>query len=70
MVVYWLSQIFQFSKGEWVIDGFLTPNKQFSAISWREQVKYDEMIMLSALYWTKTLSWNFIVLAHWNNTRR
>ena len=34
----------------------------FQAISWREQVTFDEMIMISALYQTYTLSWIFIVL--------
>ena len=31
---------------------------------------FSEMMMLSALYYTKTLSWIFIVLAHWNNSPR
>ena len=30
----------------------------------------NEMIMRSALYYTNTLSWIFIVLAHWNNSPR
>jgi hypothetical protein len=31
---------------------------------------FNEMMMKSTLYWTNTLSWNFIVLAHrhWNNS--
>ena len=40
-----------------------------SAISWQEQVTFDEM-MMSALYETNTLSWIFIVLTHWNNSPR
>jgi len=28
----------------------------------------DEMMMMSALFQTNTLSWIFIVLAHWNNS--
>jgi hypothetical protein len=37
----------------------------FSAISWREQVIFDEMMMMmSALYLTNSLSCIFIVLAH------
>jgi len=26
------------------------------------------MMMMSALYWTNTLSWIFIVPAHWNSS--
>jgi len=26
------------------------------------------MMMMYTLYWTNTLSWIFIVLAHWNNS--
>jgi len=29
---------------------------------------FNEMMMRSALYSTNTLSWIFIVLAHWNNS--
>ena len=29
---------------------------------------FNEMMMMSALYWANTLSWNIIVLAHWNNS--
>ena len=38
----------------------------FSAISWREQVTFNEM--MSALYLTNTMSWDFIVLAHWKQS--
>jgi len=31
---------------------------------------FNEMMMKSTLYWTNTLSWIFIVLAHWNNSLR
>jgi hypothetical protein len=40
----------------------------FPAISWREQVTFNEMVM-SALYYTKTLKWIFIALALWNNSQ-
>ena len=30
----------------------------------------NEMMMRSALFWTNTLNWIFIVLAHWNNSPR
>ena len=40
-----------------------------SAISWQEQITFDEMIMMSTLYKTIALSLIFIVLAHWNNNR-
>jgi len=35
---------------EWVSDCCLTPTRQFSAISWREQVIFNEMMMRSALF--------------------
>jgi hypothetical protein len=31
----------------------------FSAIPWREQVTFDEMMMISALYYINTRSWIF-----------
>jgi len=40
---------------EWVSDCCLTPSEQFSAISWREQVVFDEMMLMSALYLTNTI---------------
>ena len=39
-----------------------------SAIAWREQVTFYDMIMMSALYYTNTLSWIFIVLSHRNKS--
>ena len=40
-----------------------------SAISWREQATFDEMIISTFNYNSVlTSSWIFIVLAHWNNT--
>jgi len=33
-----------------VNDYYLTPNEQFSATPWGEQVTFDDMVMLSALY--------------------
>jgi hypothetical protein len=42
--------------------------KAKSAISWREQVIFNAMMMMSALYLTNTLHWFFVVLAHWNNS--
>ena len=48
-------------------DCCLMPNEQFSAISWREQVKLwlDEMTMMSTLYYTNMLSCIFIVFTPW-----
>jgi hypothetical protein len=57
----------------WVNDCYLTPNEQFSAISWREQVTFDELIMIPALYWTnrvlsgKATNNNFRVYLVWIN---
>jgi hypothetical protein len=43
----------------------------FSAISWREQVKLDEMIMISAsLLPTHFIGWFFKVLADWKHFTR
>ena len=44
-------------------------NKHYSAAAWREQTAFNAMI-ISTLYMTNTLSWIFIVLAHWNNSPR
>ena len=33
----------------------------FSAISWQEQVTFHEMMMMSALYYTNTRNWIFLV---------
>jgi len=41
-----------------------------SAILWLEQVTFDEMMMMSALYLTCTLIWIFIVLAYWSYIQR
>ena len=50
---------------EWVVV-IWTQMRNLSAIPWWEQVTFDEM--MSTLYYTNTLSWIFIVLAHWNNS--
>ena len=41
---------------------------EFQLYLWQEQVTFDEMIMISTFYYTNTLSWIFIVWAHWNNS--
>ena len=51
----------------WESNCCLMSDQQFSAISWQELVTFDEMIVMSTLYYTNTLSLIFIVLAHWNN---
>jgi hypothetical protein len=45
-----------------VSDCCLMPNENSSAIVMREQVVFDEMMVLSAL--DNTLCWNFILPAH------
>jgi len=35
-----------------------------SVISWRGQVTFDKMMMMSALYQTNTLIWIVIMLVH------
>jgi hypothetical protein len=34
---------------------------------WQEHVTFDEIMFMSALYYTNTFSWIMIVLAHWIN---
>jgi hypothetical protein len=54
---------------EWVSDYYLTPTKYlFSYIMAR--TSWLMVMMMSALHQTNTLSWNFIVPAHWNNGPR
>ena len=48
---------------------YLTPNEQFSAISWREQVTFDAVILMF-LCTRPTLDWIFIVVAYWINHPR
>jgi hypothetical protein len=55
----WVSEFL----GEWVIVVY-HQLCNFSAIE--NKLIFNEMMMKSALYWTNTLSWNFIVLAHWH----
>jgi hypothetical protein len=50
-------------RSEWLL-----LNAICSAISQREQVTFNEMMVMSTLFLTNTLSWIFIVLAHWNNS--
>jgi hypothetical protein len=50
----------------YIVSGWLLFNNEsafFSTILWREQVIFNEMMMMSALYQT-TINWIFIVLAH------
>jgi hypothetical protein len=60
--LFFLIEIYDQLKGEWLL---LNAN---SAISWREQFTFDEMMMMSALYYINMLSWLFIELAHWNKS--
>jgi hypothetical protein len=58
---------------EWVSEWVIAVYRQlsnFSAISWRNQLIFKEMMMRFALYYTNTLSWIFPVIAHWNNSPR
>jgi hypothetical protein len=48
----------------WVRDCCLTPNEQYFQLSWREQGTFNEMMILSVMYYTNTLNWIFIVLYH------
>ena len=56
---------------EWLSDCCLMPIQQFFSYSMsRTNYLFNEMMMRSALFLTNTLSWIFIVLAHWNNSTR
>jgi hypothetical protein len=41
-----------------------------TAISWREQVIFNAIMMIPALYQTNMVSLIFIVLGHWGNSSR
>ena len=51
--------------GEWVSDSCLKPIQQFFSYI---MLIFNAMMMRPALFQTNTLSWIFIVLAHWNNS--
>ena len=42
----------------------------FLPLSWRENVTFNERMLMSAVYLANTLNCIFIVLAHWNNRPR
>ena len=52
---------------EWVIVAYHQLSN-FTAISWREQLIFNEILMRSVLFYTFRLCWIFIVLSHWNNS--
>ena len=54
-------------KSECVSDCCLTPTQLYHG---ENKLIFNEMMMKSALYYTNTLSWIFILLAHWNNSPR
>ena len=64
---------YQYITSEGVSDYCLTPkwtHCQLHCISWREQVKFDEIIMMYSLNYINALSWVFTVLAYWSNSPR
>jgi hypothetical protein len=46
---WWVNDDVHFTL-EWANGCSFTPNEQLSAISWREKVIFDELMMMSALY--------------------
>ena len=48
----------------WVRDCCLCQISNFSALLWREQATFGQMMIMSVLYETDIPSWIFIVLAH------
>ena len=55
---------------KWVSDCWLTSNEHFAAISWQEQVTFNEMMIVFVCTRPARLNWIFIVLASWNNSPR
>ena len=54
--------------GEWLL--FNTNSAIFQLYHGENKLIFNAMMMRFALFWTNTLSWIFIVLAHWNNSPR
>jgi hypothetical protein len=55
---------------EWVSDCCLTPTQQCVSCIMVNMLIFHEMMMRFTLYLSDTLSWIFIVIAHWNNSLR
>jgi hypothetical protein len=55
-------------KSEWLL--FNANSTIFQLYYCKNMLIFNEMMMMSALYETNTLSCIFIVLAHWNNSPR
>ena len=54
---------------EWVSEWLLfNANSAILQLYHGDKLIINEMMMMSALFYTNTLSWIFIVLAHWNNS--
>jgi hypothetical protein len=59
-----------YPKSEWLIVVYSQPKWAiFQLYHVENNVHFDEIAMMSALYLTNKLSWIFIVLAHWNNSQ-
>ena len=55
---------------EWLLFNANSAIFHFSAISWREQVNFNEMMMRFVLFLPNVLSLILIVLVDWNNSPR
>ena len=53
---------------EWLL--FNANSGIFQLYHGENKLIFNEMMMRAALFYTNTLSWIFIVLAHWNNKPR
>jgi hypothetical protein len=53
---------------EWLL--FITERAIFQLVVYHDKNKihFNEMMMMSALYWSNTPSWISIVLVHWDNS--
>jgi hypothetical protein len=53
---------------EWLL--FNANSAIFQLYYGENKLLFNEMMMSSALFYTNTLSWSFIVVGHWNNSPR
>ena len=68
-LLVWLLQLYTYNV-LWVSDCCLTPTQQGVSCIMVNKLIFHEMMMRSILYLSDTLSWIFIVIAHWNNSPR
>jgi hypothetical protein len=68
IILFFMYPLFIDWVNEWLF--FNTNSAIFQLYYGENKLIINEMMMRSALFYTNTLSWIFIVLAHWNNSPR